>query len=112
VYSEGIQSLLLLLAPFAPHIAEELWQTIGNSGSIHTASFPTFEPAALVADEMTIVIQIMGKTRGTIEVPASSTKDEIEALAKNSEVAQRYLAGKEIKKTIVVPGKLVNFVAP
>jgi leucyl-tRNA synthetase len=112
VYSEGIQTLLLLLAPFAPHIAEELWQTIGNSGSIHTASFPTFEPAALVADEITIVIQIMGKTRGTIEVPASSTKDEIEALAKNSEVAQRYLEGKEIKKTIVVPGKLVNFVAP
>jgi leucyl-tRNA synthetase len=112
VYSEGIQTLLLLLAPFAPHIAEELWQNIGNSGSIHTASFPTFEPAALVADELTIVIQIMGKTRGTIAVPASSTKDEIEALAKNSEVAQRYLAGKEIKKTIVVPGKLVNFVAP
>jgi leucyl-tRNA synthetase len=112
VYSEGIQTLLLLLAPFAPHLAEELWQTIGHSSTIHTQSFPVYAPEALIADELTIVIQIMGKTRGTIAVPASSSKDEIETLARNSEVAQRYLEGKEIKKTIVVPGKLVNFVAP
>ncbi|MFM2429950.1 MAG: hypothetical protein RLZZ511_1163 [Cyanobacteriota bacterium] len=112
VYSEGIQTLLLLLAPFAPHLAEELWKTIGHSSTIHTQSFPVYAPEALIADELTIVIQIMGKTRGTIAVPASSSKDEIETLARNSEVAQRYLEGKEIKKTIVVPGKLVNFVAP
>jgi leucyl-tRNA synthetase len=110
VFAEGVQTLLLLLAPFAPHIADELWSQIGHSESIHTAAFPICDEAALVADEITIVIQILGKTRGTIEVPSSSTKDEIEALAKNSEIAQKYIEGKEIKKTIVVPGKLVNFV--
>jgi leucyl-tRNA synthetase len=111
IYSEGIQTLLLLLAPFAPHIAEELWHEIGNTESIHTQCFPVVNADALVADEMTIVIQVMGKTRGTIEVPATSSKAEIEELAKKSDIAQKYIAGKTIKKTIVVPGKLVNFVA-
>ena len=110
VYAEGIQTMLRLLAPFAPHIADELWKQIGNATTIHLESFPVLDSTALIVDELTIVIQILGKTRGTIEVPASSTKDEIEALAIASEVAQRYIAGKEIKKTIVVPGKLVNFV--
>ena len=110
VYAEAIQTLLRLLAPFAPHIADELWKQIGNTTTIHLESFPVVDPSALVVDELTIVIQILGKTRGTIEVPASSTKDEIEALATASEVAQKYISGKEIKKTIVVPGKLVNFV--
>jgi leucyl-tRNA synthetase len=110
VYAEGIRTLLLLLAPFAPHIAEELWSTIAQTGSIHTQAFPIVDPTALVVDELTIVIQILGKTRGTITVPASSSKEAIEQLAKESEVAQKHIAGKEIKKTIVVPGKLVNFV--
>lgn len=110
VFAEGIQTLLRLLAPFAPHIADELWHSIGNSESIHTQAFPVLDSTALVVDEITIVIQIIGKTRGSISVPSSSTKDEIEALATASEVAQKYIAGKEIKKTIVVPGKLVNFV--
>ncbi|MBE9028387.1 leucine--tRNA ligase [filamentous cyanobacterium LEGE 11480] len=111
VYSEGIHTLLLLLAPFAPHIADELWHNLGNRESIHLQRFPIAEADALVADEITIVIQVMGKTRGTIEVPATSSKAEIEDLAKNSDIAQKHIAGKTIKKTIVVPGKLVNFVA-
>jgi leucyl-tRNA synthetase len=110
VFAEGVRTLLLLIAPFAPHIADELWHHIGNTTSIHTASFPIVDEAALIAEEITIVIQILGKTRGTISVPASSSKDEIETLARNSAVAQKHIEGKEIKKTIVVPGKLVNFV--
>ncbi|MCX5964019.1 MAG: leucine--tRNA ligase [Cyanobacteria bacterium] len=110
VFAEGIQTLLRLLAPFAPHIADELWHSIGNAESIHTQTFPVLDSTALVVDEITIVIQILGKTRGSITVPSSSTKDEIQALATASEVAQRYIAGKEVKKTIVVPSKLVNFV--
>lgn len=110
VYAEGIKTLLILLAPFAPHIAEELWQAIGYSDSVHTQSWPTLDPDALVADEITLVIQIMGKTRGTIQVPAQASKEELEQFARDSEVAQRHIAGKEIKKVIVVPGKLVNFV--
>ncbi|WP_347277953.1 leucine--tRNA ligase [Alkalinema sp. FACHB-956] len=110
VYAEGVQTLLLLLAPFAPHMADELWASLGQAQSIHTHGFPIVDPKALVADELTIVIQILGKTRGTITVPAASTKEQIEELAKNSDIAQKHIAGKEIKKTIVVPGKLVNFV--
>ncbi|MEM1239669.1 MAG: leucine--tRNA ligase, partial [Cyanobacteria bacterium P01_H01_bin.26] len=111
VYAEGVQTLVLLLAPFAPHIAEELWQQLGFGESVHRQSWPTFEETALVADEITLVIQIKGKTRGTISVPASASKDELEQYARESDIAKKYLEGKEIKKVIVVPGKLVNFVA-
>ncbi|MEO1743371.1 MAG: leucine--tRNA ligase [Cyanobacteria bacterium J06629_9] len=111
VYAEGIQTLVVLLAPFAPHIADELWHQLGFDGSIHKEPWPTVDSDALIADEITLVIQIMGKTRGTIAVPASASKTELEQYAKDSDIAQRYLEGKEIKKVIVVPGKLVNFVA-
>ena len=111
VYAEGVQTLVLLLAPFAPHIAAELWQQLGFSESVHRQSWPTFEESALIADEITLVIQIKGKTRGTIAVPAGATKDELEQYARESDIAKKYLEGKEIKKVIVVPGKLVNFVA-
>ncbi|GBF79569.1 leucine--tRNA ligase [Aphanothece sacrum] len=110
VYQEGIETLLILLSPFAPHIAEELWHNLGYKKSIHLASWPQLDPDALVVDEITLVIQIMGKTRGTIQVSASATKDELEKLARESEVGKRYLEDAEVKKVIVVPGKLVNFV--
>ena len=109
-YREGIETLVKLLAPFAPHIAEELWHQLGYKDSIHHQPWPPLDESALVADEITLVIQIMGKTRGTIEVPATSDKAALEKHARESEVAQRYLEGKTIKKVIVVPGKLVNFV--
>ncbi|MBW4446616.1 MAG: leucine--tRNA ligase [Spirirestis rafaelensis WJT71-NPBG6] len=110
IYAEGIQTLVMLLAPFAPHITEELWHLLGNSDSIHTQPWLKFDPAALVADEITLVIQVMGKTRGSIQVPAQADKAALEKYARESEIAQRYIEGKEIKKVIVVPGKLVNFV--
>lgn len=113
VYQEGIETLLLLLAPFAPHIAEELWQMIGKTsttGSVHLQQWLTWDESALVADEITLVIQVMGKTRGTIVVPADATKEDLENYARSSEVAQRHIGDKVVKKVIVVPGKLVNFV--
>jgi leucyl-tRNA synthetase len=111
VYGEGIETLILLMAPFAPHITEELWQGIGHSESVHTHPWPKFDPDALIADEITLVIQILGKTRGTIEVPATTDRAVMEQYARESEVAQRYIEGKTIKKVIVVPDrKLVNFV--
>jgi leucyl-tRNA synthetase len=109
-YAEGINTLIRLLAPFAPHLAEELWSLMSHSGSIHTQAWCEFDPKLLVADEITIAIQVMGKLRGTIEAPTGISKEELEALALASETAQKYVVGKEIKKTIVVPGKLVNFV--
>jgi leucyl-tRNA synthetase len=110
VYQEGIETLVFLLAPFAPHIAEELWSLLGNTESVHRQKWPEVDPEALTVDEITLVVQIMGKTRGTIQVPANSDKVALEKYAKESEAAQRYLEGQEIKKVIVVPNKLVNFV--
>ena len=110
VYAEGIETLIKLLAPFAPHMAEELWHQLGYTESVHQQRWLQADPAALVVDEITLVIQVMGKVRGTIQVPANSDKQALEQYARDSDVAQRYLEGKEIKKVIVVPGKLVNFV--
>jgi leucyl-tRNA synthetase len=110
IYADGIDTLLLLLAPFAPHIAEELWQIIGHTDSVHAQSWPEADETALVVDEITLVIQIMGKTRGTIQVPANSDRSALEIYAKESSIFLKYSDGKEIKKTIVVPGKLVNFI--
>lgn len=108
-YTEGVQTLLLLAAPFAPHIAEELWQLVG-SGSVHTQPWPLAEAAALVADEITIAIQVMGKMRGTIQVPANSDAAALEAYVRESEIAQRSIGDQTIKRAIVVPGKLVNLI--
>ena len=110
VYREGIETLVLLLAPFAPHIAEELWHRLGNSSSVHQQQWREVDPSALAVDEITLVVQIMGKTRGTIQVPAGSDKAALEKYATESDIAQKYIEGKEIKKVIVVPNKLVNFV--
>lgn len=110
IYAEGIETLTVLMAPFAPHIAEELWQELGHENSVHAVTWPPYDPEALVVDEIVLVVQINGKVRGTLQVPASSSKEELEEYARNSEAAQKYIEGKEIRKVIVVPGKLVNFV--
>jgi leucyl-tRNA synthetase len=110
VYQEGIETLVLLLAPFAPHIAEELWSSLGNTQSVHKQPWRKVDESALVVDEITIVVQIMGKTRGTIQVPTGCDQTALEKLATESEIAQKYIAGKEVRKVIVVPNKLVNFV--
>ena len=111
-FLEGIETLLTLLAPFAPHIAEELWSLIGHEDSIHLQTWLTHDPDALTVDEITLVIQINGKVRGSLQVPSSASNDKqaLEEYARSSEAAQKYLEGKEIKKVIAVVGKLVNFV--
>jgi len=111
-FQEGIETLLTLLAPFAPHIAEELWSLIGHIESIHSQSWLTYDPDALTVDEITLVIQINGKVRGSLQVPSSASNDKqaLEEYARSSSAAKRYLEGKEIKKVIAVPQKLVNFV--
>jgi leucyl-tRNA synthetase len=110
IYAEGIQTLILMLAPFAPHISEELWHLLGKDDSVHTASWLKHDPKALIADEITLVIQINGKKRGDLQVPAQLDKAGLEKYARESDVAQRHIENKTIKKVIVVPGKLVNFV--
>jgi leucyl-tRNA synthetase len=110
VAAEALANLLILLAPFAPHLAEELWQKLGGSGSIHLQQWPVADPTALVRDTIPLVIQIKGKVRGNLEVPADADKATLEKLALESEVAARWLEGKAPSRVIVVPGKLVNLV--
>ena len=102
VYAEGIETLLILSAPFAPHMVEALWQLTGHTGSIHEQPWCEFDPAALIADEITLVIQIMGKTRGTIQIPATKDSANLESYARESAITKNFTDGKEIKKVIVV----------
>ncbi len=104
-----LQDFLRLLAPLAPHIAEELWARIGAGGSVAGAGWPAFDPAKLVATTITIVIQVNGKHRGEIEVPATVTEAELKVLAPQNPKAAAHLAGKEIKRAIYVKGRLINF---
>ena len=108
--AEALATLLILLAPFAPHLAEELWERLGGTGSIHRQRWPQADPAALVRDTIPLVIQIKGKVRGSLEVPSDADRATLERLALESEVAARWLEGKPPSRVIVVPGKLVNLV--
>ncbi len=99
---------LQVLAPFAPHMTEELWHAGGGEGSVHVSPWPLYDPAQAKDDTVTIAVQINGKTRGSFEIAADAPKEEQEQAA-HSAVAER-LAGKSIKRAIVVPGRLVNFV--
>ncbi|OGG80470.1 hypothetical protein A3A39_04195 [Candidatus Kaiserbacteria bacterium RIFCSPLOWO2_01_FULL_54_13] len=99
---------LKLLAPFAPHIAEELWDGLGHEISIHKEKWPAYDPAKLKDEIVTIAVQINGKTRGEAEVPADADKSILEKAAREAVTSR--LEGKQIVRTIVVPGRLVNFV--
>ena len=110
VQIEAMGALIRLLAPFAPHLAEEFWLRLGGEGSVHEQPWPLHDPEALVQDSVELVIQVKGKVRGTIQVPANCDKDKLEELALASDVAQRWLEGKPPRRVIVVPGKLVNLV--
>jgi leucyl-tRNA synthetase len=105
-----IETLLQLLAPFAPHITEELWQQLGKSGSIHQSDWPVHDEKYLVRDRVTIVVQVNGKVRTQLDMPAGTTEAQAVEAAKADPKAAAHVAGKDIKKTVYVPGKLVNFV--
>ncbi|MCW2763653.1 MAG: leucine--tRNA ligase [Marmoricola sp.] len=109
-WGETLQTVVKLIAPFAPHITEELWMQLGQTDSVHTSSWPKFDHRYLVEDTMTIVIQVNGKLRG--ELTALSGADETHVIdqAKSDERVRAHLEGTEIRKTIYVPGRLVNFV--
>ena len=107
---EALRTLVLLIAPFAPHLAEELWQKLQGGGSVHQQRWPQLDPTALVRDTVPLVIQVKGKVRGSLEVPADADRATLEQLALASEVASRWLEGKPPSRVIVVPGKLVNLV--
>ncbi len=105
----AIQSLVQLMAPFAPHIAEELWHDLGHKTSVHVSDWPVHDPQYLVSDTIAIVVQVNGKVRATISVPAEADEARVIKTARAEENVAKYLTS-EPKKTIFVPGRLVNFV--
>ncbi len=107
---EGLSILLRLLAPITPHISHHLWQEFRLGGDILNAPWPEPDETALVQDEIELVVQVSGKLRGRVRVPAAASQAEIEALALADPNVKRYTEDKEVKKVIVVPGKLVNIV--
>lgn len=106
----ALDSLTQLIAPFAPHTAEELWHELGHTDTVHSDHWPTVDKAYLVSDTMTIVVQINGKVRSQLSVPASASQEEIVEKAKADEKVVGYFNGQEVKKTIYVAGKLISFV--
>ncbi|MDD4767415.1 MAG: leucine--tRNA ligase [Desulfotomaculaceae bacterium] len=111
VLKEAVDSLLLLLAPFAPHITEEIWEATGHEGSVHLQAWPSYDPEALVEDEITIVVQINSKVRDRMLVPAGMTAGEMQERVMQDPKILKLTEGKKIVKIIPVPGKLVNIVA-
>ncbi len=109
-FRDAIQKLLLVMAPFTPHLCEEMWQQLGMKDSIHKMPWPSFDPAALVKDSVEIVVQINGKIKDKIQVPTALTSKELEMRALENEKIKQHIAGLQLVKVIAVPGKLVNIV--
>ncbi len=109
-WDETLSTLAQLLAPFAPHIAEELWQQLGHEESIHKSTWPTYNEKYLESDTMTIVVQVNGKLRAQLVVPADSTQEQILSAAKADKKIVELLKAGAPKKSIYIPGKLINFV--
>ncbi len=107
---ELAEKLTLLLAPFAPHLAEELWEMLGHRESVHLQAWPAYDPAALVAERITIVLQVDGKVRGRLEVEADAPRERLEEAALAHERVRAFTRGREIAQVVVVPGRLVNVV--
>jgi len=106
----AIETFTLLLAPMAPHIAEEFWELLGHDETLAYHPWPTFDPALLKDDEVEIPVQVNGKLRARVKVAADASKEAVEQAARTDEKVAALLAGKSIRKLVVVPGKLVNFV--
>ena len=109
-FAAALSDLLLVLAPFAPHITEELWHDIGNKESIHLQNWPKYDVKLTQSEKVKLVVQINGKLRDLIEAENNLTDEQIQQLAMNSEKVKPHLSGKTLKKVIVVKNKLVNFV--
>ena len=111
VLQEGLEAAVLILAPIVPHVCHRLWRELGHDQPVVDAAWPRWDDTALVQDTLSLVVQVNGKLRGNVELPADADRDAIEAAALEEPNVQRFLADKTVRKVIVVPGKLVNVVA-
>jgi leucyl-tRNA synthetase len=105
-----METFTLLLSPMAPHLAEELWQVLGHDGTLAYEPWPTYDPALLVDAEVEIPVQVNGKLKARLLAPADADEAALEALARADEKVAALLEGKDLRKVVIKPGKLVNFV--
>ncbi|OHA89551.1 MAG: hypothetical protein A2829_01305 [Candidatus Zambryskibacteria bacterium RIFCSPHIGHO2_01_FULL_43_60] len=110
ITQKEFETLLLLLAPFAPHITEELWTTLGHKDSIHTQNWPTYDPKSIEKDEITLAVQINGKVRTSLIFHRAQNEEEIKAIILALPEVKKWLDDKEPKKVIFVPGKIISIV--
>ncbi|MEJ2201686.1 MAG: class I tRNA ligase family protein, partial [Desulfuromonadaceae bacterium] len=110
VLREALETTVRLLSPFVPHVAEELWIALGHAQGIEACGWPGWDPAALVEDEITLVVQVNGKVRGKVMVAAAAAEEAIRQAALDEPNVARFIGEKTVRKVIVVPGRLVNIV--
>ncbi len=107
---EAVETLVKLVAPFAPHLCEEVWTRLGHTDPVVNVPFPIYDPAKIIEDTATIILQVNGKVRDKLEVPRGLSREELEKFATSSDRVQKYIGESSVKKIIVVPDKLVNVV--
>jgi leucyl-tRNA synthetase len=110
IIKEAVESIILMLAPFVPHFAEEVWAELGHVGGVDKAGWPTYDPAAAVDEELLVVVQVNGKLRGKVTVPAAAAEETVKAAALADIRVKPFIDGKTVRKVIYVPGKLLNIV--
>ena len=110
VFKECVEDLVKVLAPFAPHFTEELWEILGNKTTIFNTEFPKVNEKALIKDELELAVQINSRVKAKIVVPSGADKDEIQKIAMDSDEVKALLDGATVKKVIVIPHRLINFV--
>jgi len=110
VVAEGLEKLVLMLAPFAPHLAEELWRTLGRTDSVHLQPWPSYDPEAVQADTIEVVVQVNGRVRDRLWVARKASEAEVREAALALPKVQEHIAGRQVARVVVVPGRLVNIV--
>ena len=108
--AESIEALVLMLSPFAPHMAEELWELLGHADGVVAAGWPAFDPAVAAEEAIVVPVQVNGKVRGRVSVPAGADEAALEAVALAEPNVQVHTAGKTIVKVVVAKGRLVSIV--
>jgi leucyl-tRNA synthetase len=110
IMQEGLDAVVLMLSPIAPHVCHALWHALGHADAVLDCRWPAVDTSALQQDVLQLVVQVNGKLRGHISVPASASREECERVALADESVLRYTEGKPIKKVVVVPNRLINVV--
>jgi leucyl-tRNA synthetase len=107
---DALKKSVLLLTPFAPFLCEDLWNVIGEKAPLATAAWPTYDPALVQDETVTVAIQVNGKTRGTVIAAKDATQAQVHALAEADEKLQKHITGKTIAKAVYVPGRILNLI--